>query len=522
MRKFVYAALIIFSCTSTVRGQYNLGTATSNWSPINSMYLNPASIADCRERFVLDLFMVNAGLDNSLGSLNDKGGLIGAINGGKTKNLFEYSDRSTFSLLAPYVDVRGPGFMLSINPKHSIAVTTRMRGMNQLNNFDQTFYKTISDPTYTANGNYDFTSKNFNYTAHLWTELGFSYGAVLLDKGNNLLKAGITVRYLGGVGYIGLKGNNLDAHYSQGADSFYASNTDLAFASNLLSTRSAISNGLTNNSILSQFFGDKAGSGLGGDIGLVYEFIDNPAKYKYNLNGPNGLIDHTQNRYKWRLSASITDMGSIKYKSDDNSIANVRGSGYLTGHGISENVTAFDEFRGYAARQGFSADTDRVDTRVYMPSKLVLGIDYHVWRGIYANVTYIGSMANARKFGNTAYNQITLTPRIDSRKFSIAVPLTYSMLSSSIKAGAALRFSGFCFGSDDMLALFASGQYGFNFYLGGSIPIQKSKPKDSDGDGVADGQDKCPKNMGTWENRGCPDNSADEADDDDDAKKGDH
>ena len=515
MKNWIKIVIVIISFSSAAQAQKNLGIATGNWSVLNSSYLNPANIADSKDKFALDIVMINAGLDNNLGSLNNKKGIIGTIKDGDTKNLFNFSDRKTISLLAPYAEVRGPSLMLNIAPKHSIAFTTRIRGMNQLNNFDRSLYQTISDPTYTADGNYDFSSKNFNYTAHVWSEVDFSYAAVLLDRGNNKLKAGVTLRYLGGIGYIGLKGNNLDAHYNSGADSFYASHTDLEFASNLLSTRTAITNGITKNSLLSQFFGAKAGSGFGADLGIVYEFIPDELRSRYNMNGTKNITNHSGVEYKWRLAASITDIGSIKYASSNNSNANVSGDGYITGKGLTDNVKTFDEFRAYAIKQGFHADTNKVDTRVYMPTAMLINFDYYIKGHFFANVTYVGNVANRRNFGNSFYSQATLTPRFETSRFGIGLPVTYSMLSNSTKIGLGLRFSAFYVGSDDMLALFTNGQYGFNFYLGGSVQIHQKKPKDTDGDGVSDNKDKCPDEFGTWENRGCPDKSSNDADKED-------
>ncbi|RYZ44736.1 MAG: OmpA family protein, partial [Sphingobacteriales bacterium] len=45
---------------------------------------------------------------------------------------------------------------------------------------------------------------------------------------------------------------------------------------------------------------------------------------------------------------------------------------------------------------------------------------------------------------------------------------------------------------------------GANFYLGASIPINKRKLKDRDGDKVSNKMDKCPDVLGDWANLGCP------------------
>ena len=505
MKKYLYkktvvaAIAILFSVTADA--QHNYGIATSNWSGINSLYLNPANIADSRERFTISLFSITAGVDNNLGSIGNSG-LINSLANGNTK--FNYSNNNQFSLLAPFAEVRGPGFVISINHKHSIALTTGIRGINQFNNFNQSLYRMIADPSYTTGSDIDLTSNKFNYTAHLWSEVGLSYGGVVYDQGHNEIKVGVTLRYLGGIGYVGLKGNNLDAHFKSGNDSFYASNSDIEYASNVLSTRSAITNGFSNHSILSEFFGSKAGHGMGGDIGVVYDYIPDPERRKYNMDGKKGVVDGSADRYMFRISASVVDIGAITYNSSNNSNATISGNGYLTGQGLKDNVSNFDDFRHYAVRQGFHADTAHADTRVYMPTTLLLSADYHAYKPFYVNLAYAGNLANRQNFGNSYYSQVTLTPRFDTRLFSFGLPIGYSMLSNSVKLGIGVRASGFFIGSDDMLALFAGHQYGFNFYAGGCIPFCKRKIGDRDGDGVSDRKDKCPNEYGPWENRGCP------------------
>jgi hypothetical protein len=73
-----------------------------------------------------------------------------------------------------------------------------------------------------------------------------------------------------------------------------------------------------------------------------------------------------------------------------------------------------------------------------------------------------------------------------------------------MKAGLGLRVSGFFVGSDDLLALIAKNQYGFNLYAGGFAPINKKHWLDADGDGTPDFRDKCPHDPGPEANNGCP------------------
>ncbi len=547
MKKHIHIAILGMLCSTSAFAQFNLGVATSDYSVMNSMYMNPANIADCREKIVINIIGINAGLENNLGRLTSLGGLNTALKSGNTDNIFNYTNSSTFSLLAPFAEVKGPGLMINIDNKNSLAFTTGVRGFNQFNNFDQSLFRTISDPNYTyqgsTTGNVDLTSRNFNYTAQLWSQIGLTYARVLLDQGEHKLRAGVTLRYLGGIGYVGLKGNNLDAHYRSGNDSLYVTNSDVEFASNVLSTKNALVNGFSNSDLLSTIFGAKEGHGVGGDIGVVYDYIPE------NMAGDG--------RYKLRLSASVTDIGHITYSASNNFNANISGNGNITANGLS-NVSTFDEFRAYAKAQGFKADTLSQASKVYLPTALILGGDYNIISKLYVNATIMGNLANRQNFGNSYYGFVSVTPRYDTRMYSVSLPITYSVLAHNMEVGLGLRVSGFYIGSQDMLALFSKNQFGFNIYAGGYVPLFKKRTaqrhntgrsldttdfnaepdmehggatdttsdcpdlfeavddspvrmapvaqteKDTDGDGIPDSRDACPTVAGPASNNGCP------------------
>lgn len=478
MKYSLYTLVVAVFFSTTVNAQYNLGIATSNWSGLNSLYLNPANIADSRHRFAIDLVGINAGLDNNLGTINTSGGIFDLVNDGNTNNVFKYGGNNKFSLLAPYAQVRLPGVMVSINSKHSVALTTGVRGMNQFNNFDRSLYRTLTDPNYQPDKNLDLTSNMFNYTAHVWSEIGVSYAAVLVDNVRHELKLGVTLRYLGGIGYLGLRGNNLDARYNGTSDSLFVSKSDMEFASNALSTRSAVLGGLDSRNIFNDFFGSKDGHGFGGDIGVVYEYTPHHENHDADDHRNKSHSSNANNRYLLRFSASVMDIGSIKYGLNKNSNARVTGDGVVSGKDFSDKVSNYDEFREYAVSHGFTADTFHRDTRVYMPTRLNLGVDLHAYKRFYVNAMFVANLANRQNFGNSYYNQLTVTPRYDSRILSIGTPITYGVLSNTVKVGLGIRVTGFYIGSDDMLAFVSGNQSGANIYVGGFIPINRRGDKD--------------------------------------------
>ena len=433
---------------------------------MNSVFLNPASIAGCNEKLAVSLFSVNVGVDNNLGtisSISDISKSLKSNDSGSTGNIFKYTKSNDFSMMLPMVEMRGPGVLYRINSRHTVALTTRVRVFNEFNNFNRNLYNTITNPgTAAQQGTTHLTSKNFNWTAHVWSEIGLSYGVVAVDNEQYQVKAGVSLKYLGGIGYLGLKGKNLDITYINGSDSVYASNSDIEFASNVSGAGDAFANGINSSKILG---GANGGKGIGADLGITF---------LYNPDGSGSATkdraDNAQdNNYKLIVSASIIDLGAIKY--NRSSFVNLAGNGYITGRGIVQNVKNYEDFRAYALQHGYSADTGIAATKVYLPASLLISADYNIYSHFYANAIFSGSLANDQNFGSKIYSQFSVIPRYDTKLISAGLPLTYNMLSHSLRIGLGLRITGFYLGSDDMMALFSGNQYGFNFYMGGVIPI---------------------------------------------------
>ena len=466
MKKVILPALIVVLSGSTAFAQRFLGVATGNYNSLNSLYINPANIAGSSEKLAVSLFSMNIGVDNSLGTISavsDIGKTTGSNDSG-ISSIFTPTNNSKFSMMVPVVEVRGPGVLYSINSRNTLALTTRLRAFNEFNNFDKTLYNTITN-TSTAQSGLTVNTQNFNWTAHAWAEIGLTYGVVAVDNENFQVKAGITLRYLGGVGYLGLKGKNLDLQYTAGSDSLHATNSDLEFASNIASSQDAFTNGVSAGTLIGNAFSGNSGKGFGTDLGV--SFI-------YKPDGHNG--------YKAAVGLSVTDLGFINYKTSYT--VNVTGNGYITGSGIAKSVKDFNDFKAYINAHGYNGDTGVKATKVYLPTAFIISGDYNAWKRIYINAMIITNMVGNDKFGSMYYSQFSLTPRFDSKIFSFGLPLTYSMLTHNMRMGMGFRVSGFYIGSDDMLALFSKGQYGFNFYLGAMVPIYKKHKSTEGSDGI--------------------------------------
>lgn len=507
MKKFTLALGLAALMPIVGNAQRYLGIATSNWSGTNALYLNPANLADNRHKFSIDLFSTSVSLDNNFAKAgfsdvtdlvkdSDKG-LNGLFN-------FSGSQNGKYTLAGPNVEFRGPGFMASIGRKHSIAVTTRLRFMMQAHDINGSLFQSIVNDDFSnnqdlVNSGVIVKASSFNATANLWSEIGLSYGGVVFEADKHQVKVGGTIRLLRGAGYFSFVNKNLDLQYYAGTDSVQIRNTDLSYGSTLQEGTDDLYKHPTRSN----------GSGFGIDLGVVYEFRPNADRYRYDMNGKTGIVDPGKNPYLLRFSAAVTDLGSIKYKTNNqtasfqNNPTYNNGVGYIRGLELAGNLSSFTKLKNYMATRGFLVDTsESKETKVSLPTSLILGLDYHIWRGFYANLLYTHNMANREKFGTSYYSQFTFTPRFDIRALSIGLPITYNTLNKSKYLGVGVRFGGFFVGSDNLIGF--GDNYGMNAYFGASIPINRKKPKDSDGDGVSNKYDKCKREKGEWAFKGCP------------------
>ena len=458
MKKTILTAGILLIVVSA-RAQRYLGIATSNWNALSSMYINPANIAGCKEKLSIQLFSVNLGVDNSLGTISKLSNISQSTdnNSSGTNSFFTPGTNNRFSMMIPGVDLRLPSVLYRINSRNSLALTMRFRAFNEFNNFDRTLYNSFTDTNFASQNTITANAHDFNWTLHVWSEIGLTYGCVVADEGKFRLKAGGTLRYLSGIGYIGVKGKNLDLSYTSGSDSFRATNTDIEYASNIQSVENGFSNGYTSN----LFGGSSSGKGVGGDVGAILEL----------------RTDDESDEYKLAVSASITDVGFISYKSSY--AVNITGNGYISGNTLDTSIKNYTDLHSYAASRGFLIDTGITTKKVYLPAAMQLGVDYHFRKHIYVNALFLGNIASDHNFGSKLYSQLTVTPRFDSKIFTFGLPLTYSMLTHNMRMGIGIRLTGFYIGSDDMLALFSNHQYGFNFYAGAMVPIYRKGKKDN-------------------------------------------
>lgn len=534
MNRLLSFIILIFIGGSALAQNW-LGLSNGNYSGTNGLYLNPSSIVDGRLGGYINFFGVGTNMYNNYLSYSGSKSLFSALRD-TSFNIGDENIKENLNGKDKVInfsnEVRGPSFMVSLHPKHAIGITTRNRFFIQAVDVSQPIARMIRwglDSTTTGFAGPDglsyeqlYNETRFGININNFTEVGFTYATVLLDKNKHFLKAGLTYKYLAGSYSMFVKNQGGGGVTIKGEDSLEFSNTDVQYGyvgENLYKTDSN-SFGIPDMSTL--FGPDRIGKGYGIDLGFTYEFRPKYEDYKLTLDGEERW-DKTENKYTLRISGTLMDLGQIKYSSPkyvrNNTLARNRvvtwGSLDTVGKifeqldnvGADESVlNRFDQAAG--AVFGYDAQTNEFTSK--LPTAFNIQADFKLLKHVYINGMWLQGLRKKGSIGARQFSMIAVTPRFETRWFEASIPLVLNNDYRNFSFGLFARFGPFFIGSDNITGLFKSTNVnGFDFYGGMSLPLFRKNPRDRDGDGISDRKDKCKKIAGKLEFNGCPDSDGD-------------
>jgi len=492
--------ILFFVLTFSIfsRSQSYLGYYHDNYAGVQSVLFNPASIVDSNFRTDINLFSASVMGTNDYYGVNVLDLFKGGYNLETDAKFFE-SNSNNFVLNA---DIMGPSFMFNIKPKHSIALFTRARAVINIHDINGEVFNQLTDD-FSATESFNLAAGNFNMTGNSWGELGLSYAGVFFNKGKHFLKGGLSLKYLQGIANTYTQGNNVTMNYEY--------NSALPVTNTIATTGTLTYGG---NKDFSDSFDsldfDSKSSGIGGDLGLVYE-------YRPEFN------NSTENKYKLRLGLSVTDIGSIKYDDNEQKMYDLNKT---VTEAQYENANSLGDFLD----ANYTVIESKKSVKTVLPTALHANLDWNFFRKFYVNVNGDINMTDKKALNSSAIaNTVSVTPRYESKWFSFYVPLNY-MDYRGFQAGAGFRAGPLFVGSGSVITNLVSDESkGFDVHMGLKIPIYKGKAKvktetpppapapapakivekDTDGDGLLDRDDQCPTVAGPTENKGCPYKDAD-------------
>jgi outer membrane protein OmpA-like peptidoglycan-associated protein len=514
--KRIVTLLILLAGGITLQAQDLLGIRPSNYSGLQGLGINPASIHTSHLDIDINIIGLGVtaendfiyipkddlkffGIKNIIKKFDEKGYI----------DEFEFKNPDDLYNLSAAINITGPGVMFNINNKHTLAITSQFRAAISGTEIQGHVGKyAVEGLGYDPLHNNFFLGKDFELNIMSWAEYGLSYATTLTENDKGALTGGITFKFLQGIG----------AAYARNADLYYnvLNDSDMIFG---YQGFSQIDYGRTDYSSFENLggYGDMIhGNGFGVDIGFSYDFFKDPTIWQYEMDGKK-IADPTLNRYKLRIGASLLDLGKIKYDDLSNTYHLETNGGLYPDYDVDEfdDNLDFDHTFSAVFYNGDSLASYRENSfSMALPTAVSLQADWNAYKRFYVNGSYIHGIKHSDT-GVDRPSVLSITPRYESPWFDVSLPISYFNYTGKIsRVGLAMRFASFYIGSDRIGTLFGLGDLnGMDVYAGLKFSINKERIRDYDNDRVSDALDKCKEVAGILKFEGCPDRDADDVPD---------
>ena len=506
-----------------------------NYGGYSTIQHNPANLADSRFKFNMNVIGLNAHIQNNFIQMETPHSMYKFLhlsldsNFGKQNLDYPFQEyymkerlngRDKFIYASGSATLLSMQFALKDKAGFSIGFTTKAYG--SLNNFSENGIKTFLQDLDTTGPNKEnqlrlidekIDMSKAGAGALAYQQISFKYARVIQDKKHDFMKIGFGLDY--NIGLFGSYFKTNEVNFDLvGIDTLHITNSELEIAylnEDYLSDPSRR---------LNDYFGkSRLGRGLGINLGFVYEYRENSKDYKYKMDRKTHE-DHSVNKYKWKIAASLTDLGFVNFNKAGvaRKITINPQTTPLDWHDfdVADQWTSLKEVDSFAV--DFFADVDTTSKfTMFTPAVLHIGADYQWMDHVYLGVNYSQNLIRNNGKGVKTPSVLTLTPRYERKWFTAALPISASRYYHVVNVGAYVRAGLFYFGTDNLGGILTSQKTnGLNFYTGFNWPIHHKRLLDADGDEVSDNKDKCPSMYGSKYTEGCPDEDGDKVRDSDD------
>jgi len=219
------------------------------------------------------------------------------------------------------------------------------------------------------------------------------------------------------------------------------------------------------------------GSGAGMDLGWAWVY--HKADYKQN-----GDYLKKHKLYKYKIGASILDLGSIRY--DNASTTDI-----VNATSTTWDATGFrDQFVGVAPEPSLTPINNifknmsgyQTDTRteiIGLPTRFVASVDYQYSKNVFINYQVVQSLRGRYTKHARYQSYAMIAPRYEKEKWEISVPVLLEYDYRSLRAGFALRAGCFYIGSNSVLNfLYTKNVRDADIYFGFTIAQLKGSRND--------------------------------------------
>jgi hypothetical protein len=537
--KYIVTFFLSFFLLVSTRGQNRNLFSFDNLSGIYGVLGNPANLADNRYRLNVNITGTEVYAVNNYLTVLTPYSQLKALTGNIDTQYLDKNNVPEFSNSFITENLNGrnkfvnasftqtlPSVMWNTKDRSGFAFSSQVRVAAQVSNLNEQILKIFLEDFDTLVQGYvpmqnqkryigkPGELKRFSAAANAWLEYNFSYARILLEDGAHVLKGGATIKILEGLGAAYVKVNNLDFTLIR-EDSINFSNADIeiGYVSDKYYDR------IPPLKPKNLFGSGSPGWGLGFDFGLVYEYRPNIQKYVYQMD-KNRWVDRTTNKYKYKIGASVTDMGTIRYSKDGytnythlKSGSNAIGWSHFKRFQKLSTADKIDSFMLTL----FPVSSQRDAFNAKLPMALHLSFERSLAANWYFSSKYVQSLRMKKTNGVRVQNIFTFGGRYERKQFGISFSLLIGRFYTPVHTALTIRVGPFYIGSDALGGILSTkNTNSASIYTGFSVPILYRKQQDKDQDMISDKFDLCPNTPGDIQADGCPDKDGDGVKDFDD------
>ncbi|GAB3258016.1 hypothetical protein GCM10027347_21050 [Larkinella harenae] len=489
----LYLTLALLGVTLPTMGQYLTGIVNSNYAGTQSIYRHPSDVVDSRYRVYINLAATDLYASNNharwvapfpfanyiTGTTpaqyrRERGRSLGRM-GYMEENLNGKDKRLTAG-----GELRGPSVLVTLNDRFAVAFSTRARaGVSYRNTSEQMARLMIYGTQIPESQRVLNEGQHGMANVNGYGELAATFGAVLLDNDDQFWKAGITLKRE--VGFYNAHIRVIDATHQIVRDpdlpGFQALSIRKATGTYGYTSEQAFQNaGLSPGWLFGR---QSAGGGWGLDLGMTYEYRPDYRKYTYRDKGELRR-DPTKNKYLYRISASLVDIGGVRFKNPE--MVN------LYQVSVENKMITSTAFLG-------AKTPDEINNRIVdaldlplmerqtsyrsgLPTALNVSADYRFKENVYVGVLWTQSLVSPNAVSMITPSMLAVVPRWESRWAEVSVPVALQDNYTMPTIGLAVRLGPVFAGTDHLGGLANIGKpRGANFYAGAAIPLFRRGPR---------------------------------------------
>ncbi|NOQ70905.1 MAG: hypothetical protein GQ574_02825 [Crocinitomix sp.] len=451
MKKLIFILMMCCMLIPT-QAQETYGALNTNFSPTNSVHINPSSMLDAKTW--LDIHVVGAGAyinnDFAYGEKTTLIRLLRERDFSQENFEFQTGTANYHAYNRNFVQVLSGVWSQG---DHAAGLSFGAYSYTDARRIDEPMGRFIENgiTQYTAQHLTDYQMRRFRANSLAYGEAKISYAYTFHKRRRNMFMGGISYKKIfplaGGAASIRNLEYNVYNDTVLHIDDF---------------TGDAMAN-------VQPEFSMKGGWGF--DLGFTYQRMYSGCESYYPNSRKGGC---TNLFYKYKIAVSINDLGYAKFNPDNVSYVgyNLSNVDILNYADLTAEAATFPEV--LAAQEATPNDGEiRDPNRMSLPTSISIQYDRNILpHFFYVNATLIHGIPPTKgAFGPRRAHSLAVTPRIETKWFDAALPISLYEY-QKLQLGLSLRFYVLTIGTDKLLNFFVpSDIYGADFYFHLKVPL---------------------------------------------------